>query len=141
MQTFAPLSDFAAIGAVLDRQRLGKQRVEVMQILRALDPAVATNGWSRHPAVLMWRDHAGALARYGLAIVAEWVGRGYRDVKCGPVLREYADRFPDVALPPWWGDDAFHRAHRSNLIRKLPEHYGPLWPDVPADLPYLWPTP
>jgi alpha-tubulin suppressor-like RCC1 family protein len=47
-----------------------------------------------------------------------------------------------------WGDcsrgqlgsgDAVSRSHRSNLIRKMPEHYGPIWPDVPDDLPYYWP--
>jgi hypothetical protein len=30
---------------------------------------------------------------------------------------------------------------RSNLLRKLPEHYGILFPDVPNDLPYVWPVP
>ena len=34
MQTFLPYPDFARSAAVLDRQRLGKQRVEVLQILK-----------------------------------------------------------------------------------------------------------
>jgi hypothetical protein len=44
-----------------------------------------------------------------------------------------------LALPPWIGDDDFHQAHQSNLIRKDPERYGALFPGVPADLPYRWP--
>lgn len=41
---------------------------------------------------------------------------------------------------PWWlGDPGFHEARQSNLIRKAPEFYGPLWPMVSADLPYVWP--
>lgn len=36
MQTFVPFPDFARSAAVLDDKRLGKQRVEVLQIVRAL---------------------------------------------------------------------------------------------------------
>ncbi|HMC68015.1 MAG TPA: pyrimidine dimer DNA glycosylase/endonuclease V, partial [Mycobacteriales bacterium] len=36
MQTFLPYSRFDASAAVLDDLRLGKQRVETLQILRAL---------------------------------------------------------------------------------------------------------
>jgi hypothetical protein len=38
------------------------------------------------------------------------------------------------------GDDAVHRSHRSALVRKDPEHYRPRFPDVPPDLPYVWPA-
>jgi Pyrimidine dimer DNA glycosylase len=36
MQTFLPYPDFVACARVLDSRRLGKQRVEALQILRAL---------------------------------------------------------------------------------------------------------
>lgn len=49
--------------------------------------------------------------------------------------------FAGPTTPPWLGDEAFHRSHQSNLLRKLPEHYGPLFPGVPDDLPYVWPQP
>lgn len=39
----------------------------------------------------------------------------------------------------------FHRSHRSNLLRKDPDHYGPIFlPDEPSlrdDVPYVWPVP
>lgn len=38
-------------------------------------------------------------------------------------------------LQPWHGDEAFHESHRSALVRKDPEVYGELFPDVPDDLP------
>lgn len=148
MQTFMPIADYAASAAVLDRQRLGKQRVEVLQLLAALtglrvvDGAVERvdrPGWANHPAALMWAGHEVALARYGLAVCAEWTGRGYRDT-CTAKIRLLASGLPDTGDPWWLGDDAFHLAHRSNLIRKDPAHYRPLWPDVPDDLPYVWPT-
>lgn len=44
-------------------------------------------------------------------------------------------------MPPWLGDPAFHTAHRSNLIRKWPDFYRGRFPDVPDNLPYVWPEP
>jgi hypothetical protein len=43
-------------------------------------------------------------------------------------------------LPPWLGHREMHRAYRSALVRKMPDHYGPLFPDVEGDLPYVWPA-
>lgn len=53
MQTFLPYPSFAESARVLDRQRLGKQRVEVLQLLRALTGQ--TKGWANHPAALKAR--------------------------------------------------------------------------------------
>lgn len=36
MQTFLPYPDFCGTALVLDRKRLGKQRVEALQVLRGL---------------------------------------------------------------------------------------------------------
>lgn len=52
MQTFLPYSDFRRTARVLDVRRLGKQRVETLQILRAL--TFDDYGWRNHPAVTMW---------------------------------------------------------------------------------------
>jgi len=44
-------------------------------------------------------------------------------------------------MPPWWGDDAVHRSHRSALVRKDPAFYRPRFEDgLPDDLDYVWPT-
>jgi hypothetical protein len=43
-------------------------------------------------------------------------------------------------LPPWLGDADFHVSHQSSLVRKNPAHYRPHFPDVPDDLPYVWPS-
>ena len=142
MQTFLPYADFAASARVLDDRRLGKQRVEALQILKAL--TIPTYGWQHHPAVRMWRGHQAALAAYGLVITAEWTGRGRADT-CAAQLAPFGDGRGQAALaaagllPPWLGDEAFHRAHRSALLRKDPGWYGPLFGDVADDLPYVWP--
>ncbi len=44
-----------------------------------------------------------------------------------------------VLSPEWLGNTDFHQSHRSNLIRKRPDYYRAIWPDVPDNLPYVWP--
>jgi hypothetical protein len=149
MQTFLPFADFRRSAEVLDRQRLGKQRVEAMQILKVLDQREDTpDGWSRHPAVQMWHGYPMALLSYTRDIIARWVGFGYQDTveKALDDLMWHGifyEAFPGGhRRPPWLGDEAFHLSHRSNLLRKDPEHYEFLFsPDTPMDLPYQWPIP
>jgi len=88
MQTFLPYPNFTKSAAVLDRQRLGKQRVETLQILRALSDS--SYGWQNHPAVKMWRGCERALAAYGLLICAEWIDRGYKDT-CMKKIMTFVD--------------------------------------------------
>lgn len=135
MQTFLPYADFLDSAYVLDRQRLGKQRVEAKQILNALDGL--SKGWVNHPAVKMWRGYEPALALYGAVVCAMWIERGYQD----SLLPFFAQRLTDdIEMPFWIGDPDFHRSHQSNLVRKDAAHYGPLFPGVPDNLEYLWPS-
>jgi hypothetical protein len=141
MQTFLPYPDLAASARVLDQARLGKQRVETLQALRAL--VIPDYGWSRHPAIRMWMGYVPGLTAYGLAMVAEWVGRGHADSTHRQIL-EFAPHVlddPEVEMPPWFGDPAVHLSHRSNLVQKAPEIYRDRFPGVPEDLPYVWPEP
>lgn len=121
---------------VLDRLRLGKQRVETWQILRAIRGE--TRGWVNHPASVMWRGYEGALIDYGISMCDEWIGRGYNDTMRSR-FTEMSDEYPDKTLPAWLGSEDFHLSHMSNLIRKDPVYYAPLFPDVPDDLEYVWP--
>lgn len=145
MQTFLPYADLDASMAVLDQARLGKQRVETLQVLRA--SLLPTYGWQSHPVTRMWRGYLSGLAAYGLANVREWVARGHVDTTAA-LIREFAPRVDGLSqadlerhglLPPWFGDENVHRSHRSNLIRKDEEFYAPLFPGTPADLDYVWP--
>lgn len=150
MQTFLPYADFAETARALDQKRLGKQRVEVIQIVRALTREAY--GWKHHPAVLMWKGHEEALGAYGVAIVREWCSLGRADTCEATILADLAAagvRVPprtqaELAdageLPPWLGHEALHRSHRSALLRKDPEHYRPLFGDEPDDLDYVWPV-
>ncbi|MFF7262965.1 MSMEG_6728 family protein [Streptomyces sp. NPDC008159] len=149
MQTFLPYPDFRASALTLDRRRLGKQRVEALQVLRGL--VVPGYGWRHHPAVRMWAGYEEALVRYGLDVCAVWREQGHQDscaatlvadllaFRPGTRVRPQAALREAAELPPWLGDDRFHRSHRSALLRKDPTTYAPLFPDVPPDLPYIWP--
>jgi Pyrimidine dimer DNA glycosylase len=145
VQTFLPYADFVASAAVLDDRRLGKQRVETYQILRAL--TWPRYGWKNHPAVRMWRGFTPALVRYGLDVCDAWEARGYADATRAALLAFTGGRVPDVGalrdggqLPPWLGHDPVHVSHRSSLLRKDPEHYRRFFPTEPDDLPYVWPA-
>ena len=132
MQTFMPVADFKEVAKMLDYRRLGKQRVEAWQILKALNGE--SKGWLNHPAVLMWAGYERALMEYGRIVCVEWRERGYND--------NMLDRFPvqvDVVYPSWLGDPEFHLSHQANLVRKLPEHYRKFFPTVDETLPYKWP--
>ncbi|MBV8996681.1 MAG: MSMEG_6728 family protein [Pseudonocardiales bacterium] len=149
MQTFLPYPDFAASAAVLDDRRLGKQRVEALQVLRAVTRS--TYGWKHHPVVRMWMGHPEAVAAYGLAVCDEWVRRGGADT-CATTIRT---DLAEAGLPPphgqaelarvgnlpgWLGDGRLHRSHQSALVRKNPDYYQPLFPDVDREQPYFWPA-
>lgn len=137
VQTFLPYPDYGASAQCLDWQRLGKQRSECLQILRAI--YVPTYGWQHHPAVHMWRGHAWQLAEYALVICDEWARRGYRDFGTRAELACFNLR-PGSPAPPWLGDPALHASHRSNLLRKNPTHYRQFGWSEPDNLPYIWHT-
>jgi hypothetical protein len=139
VQTFLPYREFHQTARVLDARRLGKQRVETLQILNALSRE--NYGWQNHPAVKMWRGHEQMLAEYGLSICVEWKERGYKDT-CYEKIGDLLCAFPSSTLtePPWLSNIDLHISHRSNLVRKDPEYYKKFWPDIDGDLPYVWPV-
>jgi Pyrimidine dimer DNA glycosylase len=155
LQTFVPYADFGRSAEVLDDKRLGKQRVEVLQIMQVLlrlrwNNAIGEienfqpRGWTSHPAVLMWQGYERALLEYQRTVCDVWTSRGFKDTcypkTLGLVLRWNAGTLPEYVDPPWRGDERLHRSHKSNLIRKDADLYGVLFPGVPGDEPYLWPV-
>jgi hypothetical protein len=134
MQTFLPYPSFIRSAECLDDKRLGKQRVEAKQIYLALTRI--GYGWKNHPAVKMWKGYEQALLNYGFIVCCQWRLRGFNDT-----LKDFfGDKIKDIPMNPSWLTEELCRSHQSNLIRKSPEHYRYLWPDVPDDLPYIWPV-
>lgn len=144
MQTFLPYPDFQQSAAALDTTRLGKQRVEALQILRTL--VIPGYGRQEHPAVRMWMGHVPALTMYALAIADEWIARGHPD-NTRESIKEFAPQAAHpgyagkISMPSWLGDPDFHASHRSRLIQKDPRFYDAVFADTPTDLELLWPEP
>jgi hypothetical protein len=139
VQTFLPYPDFAASARCLDRARLGKQRVEVLQLVNTLQGK--STGWRQHPCIRMWRGFCPALVQYGVAMCDEWIARGFQDtVREKLLLTLDVAQDSSIQMPKWLGRESFHASHRANLLRKDPIWYGQFgWTDCPL-LYYEWPV-
>lgn len=137
MQTFLPFEDFTRTAACLDRQRLGKQRVETLMIARIM--AGQPSSWKNHPVMAMWRSTPDTLLRYQKAICYEWSAvRGYSDNCFDETFELLMPEIGPSRDRPWWlGDEEFHLSHRANLRRKDPLHYVDF---EDLELSYRWPT-
>lgn len=135
MQTFLPYADLSLSAACLDSKRLGKQRVEAMQIHNVVSGKRSNGGWLNHPAVLMWHGYADALAFYHNVIIDEWIQRGFQNNM--PYLPIPSG---EILFPDWFGDERVHSSHRSNLLRKDSYWYGQFGWGESADLEYFWPV-
>lgn len=149
MQTFLPVADFEESARVLDPRRLGKQRVECLQLVAALitgEPQHLAN----HTAARMWKGFELSLCLYGAAVCQEWINRGFKDAVREKIhylyhgLRRAAGLGEGLVahpLPPWWNDPRLHSNHRARLLAKEPGWYYQFgWKEAPCDVNY-WPVP
>lgn len=136
MQTFLPYANFRKSAKVLDNKRLGNQCYRECVTL--------FNGkWKNHPASKMWINHKDHLARYALELAKEM---GARNKWKPEVVKRWVDFWqqktkqePKTPIPSWLGNIRFHLSHQSNLLRKDPGFYKTRFPNVPDNLPYIWP--
>jgi hypothetical protein len=163
MQTFLPYAEFWRSVGILDQKRLGKQRVECLQLLGAIESP--DKGWGSHPCTKMWRPYGGALLLYGLLCCRDWTLRGHRDTCRDKMLKRFDDKYgnPDrvewafhriadddncqseamlsagIIIPWWLGNPSLHNSHKAMLWRKDPDFYR-MWEylrEKPED--YWWP--
>jgi hypothetical protein len=115
MQTFLPYPDFVSSVKALDYRRLGKQRVEAMQLVNSTNKLAANPsakvGWANHPARTMWRGYLPALKLYHNVCIQEWIDRGYNNT-----MKYY------------------------NLLRKDPSYYSVHGWTEPDNIEYFWPV-
>lgn len=132
MQTFLPYPDFRQSARVLDRERLGKQRVEASQIIDTLEGR--SKGWVNHPAVKMWEGYTDTLKHYCNCCIEEWSRRKYKNNMELYVISEI--------VTPWWlGKNLLHSSHRAALLYKNFDFYYThyQWTEIPS-LNYWWPV-
>jgi Pyrimidine dimer DNA glycosylase len=161
MQTFLPHDGLGQSAAVLDNSRLHNQVNEALVIAASAlrlkrvgeeyvkVPKWKKVAWENHPAVKMWVGYVSYLSVYieqCMNELAKRKGYGSETRLRDPIRWARTQRLWEISCsrgisrPHWFGNEDFHRSHQSNLIRKLPEHYAPLFPGVPDNLPYVWPT-
>lgn len=136
MRTWLPVANVTASMQALHDDDLDSQIIEAGLCLREL-----FGDAQRTPTGAMWHGYEGGLWSYFLHACQEQqrrgvdtsalVTRGFRLLPRGEVLRPY--------MPRWYGYRPIHLSHASTLIRQRPDHYARLWPEVPLDMPLLWP--
>lgn len=139
MNTFLPYADFDKSANSLDNKRLGKQRVEVIQMLNKIHGYTKGKGWTNHPCTKMWTPYPNALVKYGVAVCKEWRSRGFKDT-CLEKIQKYHKKDLTDDMPLWLGHREFHISHQSNLIKKDKVFYQNKFPNVPDNLEYIWPV-
>ena len=138
MQTFLPYDNFEKTVECLDYRRLGKMRVEAMQVYRVLTGKAKPNkngkiAWSSHPCVKMWRGYENALATYHNLCIKEWIHRGYNNNML------FIEPKGEIVYPHWLGNKKFHSLHRGTLLSKDYEWYSQFgWTEEPK-YEYIWP--
>src|SRR5579871_2040016 len=134
VNTFLIHPDFKVSARCLDKKRLFKQCVEVIQILNVLEGK--TQGFKNHPAVLQWKDYIPCLKLYFNAHLEEV----YRRAEHRTDMNYFV--ITDIIIRPWFVDNIhFMNSHRAALKRKDPDYYkGIECPEVYLKLGYLWPT-
>jgi len=132
MQTFLPYPSFTKTFKTLDYRRLGKQRVEAMQILNILLNRTERPGWRNHPIVRMWDGYEPALQLYHNLCITEWINQGYNN------NMKLEDITEPIIYPHWLGDKSFHSSHRANLLRKDYEYYSQFRWKEDSENPYAW---
>ena len=143
MQTFLPYRDFAASAKVLDNKRLGKQRVEGMQIVKACFRT--KGGWVNHPATKMWRGSEPHLLLYVQAMIDEWVSRGFKNtIDLKTLFPDLWKKSHNSPSPEWLSQEEhiskIELSHKSNLLKKMEDYYSQYNWDVPNDIAYHWPV-
>lgn len=123
--------------------------------------AAKTSSWRNHPAVGLWRGFSNALIFYYNTSLDVFTARGYTNMLLKPIIIE-----GDIVMPPWFGDNYFHRTHRSQLLYKGYERFSAFegafikgnytkdrsphktidwyrqfkWKERPGEFPYVWPN-
>lgn len=135
MITFLPVPNFTECAKILDRQRLGKQRLEAKWVAQIV---LGETKYINHPLIRMWKPWPQAIIEYGICICEEWRRRGYLDNQ----LEWFKNTEEgEIIMPSWFGDDKLHSSHRTKLITKDPIYYSSFgWEEKPdPSVGYYWP--
>lgn len=134
-----PYEDMQANALVFDDDLLRMECRASAVFLKALRGEAP--GWQRHSTTKLWQGHEEALACYGMFMAQELHFRRLGGVEEGHIIRQLmpgaGDWLPE--MPEWVGCLDIHVSHRSFLVAKNPNHYGPQFPAVKGEVSLRWP--
>ncbi|MBK7107432.1 MAG: MSMEG_6728 family protein [Ignavibacteriae bacterium] len=140
MQTFLISPNPIDTAKILDDKRLFKQIVEGNQIANCL--LVKETRWKNHPAVRMWKGYEFFLVnKYIDAMIYQWaIIKKHKAEKSIITHNFHKFIIKDYELQePFWFSEEFFLTHKSNLIRKNPNYYRPIFGyNIPDNLSYIW---
>lgn len=135
VNTFVIDADPSVTAKALDDRRLGKQRVEAMQIIDALlDSESKSKGWVNHPATRSWTGYIDALKDYCNVMIKEWIKRGNNNN-----MALYDIDSKEVKYPAWFSNKKVHYSHMARLLHKDPSYYKFDVPKEYLSYGYIWP--
>lgn len=130
MQIFRPYIDWRLSAAALDDKRLGKQRVECKQVLKAILRKLelikdGKRGWLNHPIILMYynngRPYIKDVTGFYRSCVNEWKRRGFKSTIKLEDVSELLKKVESVDGTPI--THVHEVEYRRILLIKDPDHY------------------
>lgn len=151
MQTFLPLllvydesksllenlwDYFYLCASLMDKKRLGKQRVEASQLLDIVTGRKLTR-WQNHPASKMWSSYPEALKLYFNAFLHRWLDLGCNNTMSFEEIDEV--QLIEQGVAPFLLNQHYIQRMQANLLSKDPLFYGQYnWSVQPKKGYYWW---
>ena len=144
----------------LDNLRLGKQRVECIQLISFIENT-NNKGFKNHPVLIMWKEHVTALKVYCNFMIREFIARGFENTIPIYELDETKIVFYDnifneetglteiikpqiekdsIVFPIWFNWNPLILTHQASLLKKNNNYYSKIFEHNPKffKLGYLW---
>lgn len=149
VNTFLVCRDFAESARQLDTRRLNKQITETGQAITTIQLLKEESkeegkekkmiGFSRHPAVLQWKDHLDALKHYFNVHRLEALERG---IKITAPAYTLSCSVEDIVIPWFVNCPHFWYSHCAALFlkEKWTYKYTLVFPDIYLSHGYFWPS-
>lgn len=134
MNSFITDDDPKICAKNLDNKRLGKQRLECVQMLNAMNNPY-NKGWINHPCTKMWTNHQLSLKYYTNCMIDEWISRGFKNT-----MEKFIEY--DEKMPWWFYSKILQNSHKASLLRKNKSFYSNIFNENDLidymDYSYLW---
>lgn len=144
VNTFLLCKNFVESAKLLDSRRLNKQCTEAKQIIEAIErmhsKSVDKSGFTKHPALLQWKDYVDALKYYYNVHREEALER---EIKISAPAYTFACPVEEIKIP-WFVDcPHFWYSHCAALYLKMKWHYKYVklvFPRIYLKYGYFWPS-